>query len=112
MDLGTILDALHEPGFGGWGLRVIRYTFIDYDNHALTALAERRITTDQVLETLEQPDVEYESTDPSGRIIAERMGRTKALRVVYERLFDDRGLGAYVITVHRLAPRRMKGDHL
>ncbi len=87
----------------------MRFVFVDYAPDALDDLAKRRIDPAQVWDTLAAPDALYLSTRPPGRLIAERMGQALALRVVYLERIDSRGSGAYVISVYRFDPRRMKG---
>lgn len=87
----------------------MRFMFVDYTMEALDDLVRRRIDPSQVWETLAAPDADYPSTNPPGRVVAERMGRTLALRVVYVERQDARGMGAYVISVYRLDRRRMRG---
>ena len=78
-----------------------------YTRHAREQMAERRIAAAQVERTIANPTRRYPSTNPPGRLIAERvtaMGNT--LRGVYVERPAAQGVAVHVITVIRIGRQR------
>jgi len=70
-------------------------------------MRQRRISVAQVERTIEAPTRSYPSTNPPGRVIAERMtGAGNTPRVVYVEQATCGGTVAYVITAIRIGGRR------
>ncbi|HET7034074.1 MAG TPA: DUF4258 domain-containing protein [Thermomicrobiaceae bacterium] len=74
---------------------------VEFHPHARLRMAERRISENQVLHTLNEPDRRYPSYD--GRTVAERDTMPgNILRVIYV----ERLQGVLVLSVIRIAPKR------
>ena len=76
-----------------------------YTNHARGQMTKRRISERQVEQVIIAPTSTRPSTNPPGRIIAERVTAAgNTLRVVYRDA--DGGMTALVITVIRIGRER------
>ena len=82
-----------------------RYAAVTYARHARTQMAERRVSERQGERTIAAPTRVYPSTDPPGRLVAERATAAgNTLPVVYVELAG--GTVARVVTVIRIGGRR------
>lgn len=86
----------------------MRYDYVEYDIHAVERMDQRMLADDLVQDVLEDPAYRYRGRRDPGRWIAEKVTtRGTALRVVYVERFDERGLGAVILTVYRVSTSRM-----
>ncbi len=84
-----------------------RYTAVTYSNHARDQMRLRLIGEEQAERTIAAPTRSYPSTNPPGRIVAERVTTVgNTLRVVYVELPTAQGTVAHVVTVIRIRGRR------
>jgi hypothetical protein len=78
-----------------------------YSRHARQQMVERRISWSQVERTVTSPTRRLASTNPPGRIIAERENESgNTLRVVYVEEITGTDIVARIITVIRIRRRR------
>ena len=79
-----------------------KYAAISYHPHARRRMQLRLVSEAQVERTIAQPTRTLPSTNPPGRIIAERVtGAGNTLRVVYVERPTPAGTEAFVLTVIR-----------
>ena len=94
---------VRESGEGGWRRAAGggRYGRVEYHPHARLRMRQRRVSERQVERAIESPTRRQPSTNPPGRIVAERdtaVGNT--LRIVY--VEREGGATAFVLTVYRI----------
>ena len=84
-----------------------RHIGVTYSRHARQQVATRLVADAQVERTIANPTRQYSSTDPPGRVVAERLTAAgNTLRVVYAEVATATGVVAHVVTVIRIGGRR------
>lgn len=83
-----------------------RYVAVELHPHALKRMGTRLISRRQIEQAIADPTRTSASTNPPGRIIAERETAARnTLRVIYVEREGPNGLEALVLTVIRIGGR-------